>query len=81
MYHVEGEYKTMRTLVDLGDTQIQALDELSKKEKRSRAALIRQAIDDYLAKRHSKQQRDAFGLWGKRKVDGLAYQEKVRREW
>jgi metal-responsive CopG/Arc/MetJ family transcriptional regulator len=71
----------MRTLVDLGDSQIQALDELSKKEKRSRAALIRQAIDDYLAKRHSNQEGDAFGLWGRRKVDGLAYQEKVRREW
>ena len=71
----------MRTLVDLGDGQIQALDELSKKDKRSRAALIRQAIDDYLAKRHSEQEDDAFGLWGERKVDGLAYQEKVRREW
>jgi metal-responsive CopG/Arc/MetJ family transcriptional regulator len=73
--------KAMRTLVDLGDTQVQALDELSKKEKRSRAALIRQAIDDYLAKRYSEQEGDAFGLWGKRKVDGLVYQEKVRSEW
>jgi hypothetical protein len=73
--------KVMRTLVDLGDTQLQALDELSRKEKRSRAALIRQAIDDYLAKRRDTQEGDAFGLWGKRKVDGLAYQEKVRGEW
>ena len=73
--------KVMRTLVDLGDTQLQALDELSKKEKRSRAALIRQAIDDYLAKQRDKQEGDAFGLWGKRRVDGLAYQEKVRSEW
>ncbi|MBK3664893.1 ribbon-helix-helix protein, CopG family [Bradyrhizobium diazoefficiens] len=71
----------MRTLVDLGDNQIQALDELSKKEKRSRAALIRQAIDDYLAKRQGKNEGDAFGLWGKRKVDGLEYQAKARREW
>jgi metal-responsive CopG/Arc/MetJ family transcriptional regulator len=71
----------MRTLVDLGDTQIEALDELSKKQKRSRAALIRQAIDDYLGKHRGKQEGDAFGLWGKRKVDGLAYQEKVRGEW
>ena len=71
----------MRTLVDLGEARIQALDELSKKEKRSRAALIRQAIDDYLAKRRSQQEGDAFGLWGKRKVDGLAYQKKVRGEW
>ena len=71
----------MRTLVDLGDSQIQALDELSKKEKRSRAALIRQAIDDYLRNQRYKQQANAFGLWGKRKVDGLAYQEKVHGEW
>jgi metal-responsive CopG/Arc/MetJ family transcriptional regulator len=71
----------MRTLVDLGNTQIQALDALSKKEKRSRAALIRQAIDEYLATRRSKQESDAFGLWGKRKVDGLAYQKRMRSEW
>jgi metal-responsive CopG/Arc/MetJ family transcriptional regulator len=71
----------MRTLVDLGDTQVQALDELSKKDKCSRAALIRQAIDDYLAKRQGITEGDAFGLWGTRKVDGLDYQEKVRREW
>ena len=50
-----------------------------KEEKRSRAALIREAIDDFLAKRRSKHEGDAFGLWGKRKVDGLAYQEKAAR--
>jgi metal-responsive CopG/Arc/MetJ family transcriptional regulator len=71
----------MRTLVDLGETQMRSLDELSKKEKRSRAALIRQAIDDFLARRRGDQDGEAFGLWGKRKVDGLAYQEKARREW
>jgi metal-responsive CopG/Arc/MetJ family transcriptional regulator len=71
----------MRTLVDLGDAQLQALDELSRKEKRSRAALIRQAINDYLANQGDKQEGDAFGLWGKRKVDGLAYLERVRHEW
>jgi metal-responsive CopG/Arc/MetJ family transcriptional regulator len=71
----------MRKLVDLGKNQIQALDELYKKEKRSRAALIRRAIDDYLAERHGKHESDAFGLWGNHKEDGLAYQEKVRREW
>ena len=71
----------MRTLIDLGDTQVQALDELSKREKRSRAALIRQAIDDYLRNRRDERQRDAFGLWGKRKLGGLAYQKKLRGEW
>lgn len=71
----------MRTLVDLSDRQMAALDELAKSEERSRAALIRQAIDDYLAKRRSQQESDAFGLWGERKVDGLTYQKKVRAEW
>lgn len=71
----------MRTLVDIGEPQVHELDELSKQDRRSRAALIREAIDDYLAKRRAKPGDDAFGLWGKRKVDGLAYQEKVRREW
>ena len=71
----------MRTLVDLGDAQIQELDNLSKQERTSRAALIRQAIADYLAARRGRQDRDAFGLWGERAVDGLAYQEKARSEW
>ncbi len=71
----------MRALVDLGDAQVRMLDELAKKERQSRAALIRQAIDEYLAKRRSKQIGDAFGLWGHRKTDGLVYQRKMRNEW
>jgi metal-responsive CopG/Arc/MetJ family transcriptional regulator len=71
----------MRTLVDLGDAQLEELDNLSKQERTSRAALIRQAIDDYLAARRRRRDRDAFGLWGDHAVDGLAYQEKARGEW
>ena len=72
---------TMRILVDLGETQVQALDELAHKEKRSRAAVIRQAIDEYLVRRQKLEELDAFGLWGERKIDGLAYQEQVRGDW
>ncbi|GEO42709.1 CopG family transcriptional regulator [Skermanella aerolata] len=72
---------TMRILIDLGEAQVQALDELAHKEKRSRAAVIRQAIDEYLIRRRKLDQLDAFGLWGERKIDGLAYQEQVRGEW
>ena len=71
----------MRALVDMNDAQNEALDVLAKRLKRSRAALIRAAIDDYLMRHHRQQVDDAFGLWGKRKVDGLAYQNKVRHEW
>ena len=31
--------------------------------------------------RGKQRRRCVLGLWGKRKVDGFAYQEKVRREW
>ncbi len=71
----------MRTLVDIGDSQIEALDELSRRSKRSRAALIRDAVNDYLAKHQRRRQTDAFGLWGDRKLDGLTYQDKMRSEW
>ena len=64
MSHIK-ETKVTRTSVDLADTQLQALDELSRKEKRSCAALIRRAIDEYLAKQPNKQDGNAFGLWRK----------------
>lgn len=71
----------MRALIDMNDAQVAALDALAKRARQSRAALIRAAIDEYLDRRHREQVEDGFGLWGKRKIDGLAYQEKVRREW
>ncbi|GLQ58134.1 ribbon-helix-helix domain-containing protein [Devosia nitrariae] len=71
----------MRTLVDINEPQLRRLDELAKKQGQSRAAVIREAIDGYLEKRASKGASDAFGLWGKGGVDGLAYQRKVRSEW
>jgi metal-responsive CopG/Arc/MetJ family transcriptional regulator len=52
----------MRIQVDIGDTQLQELDRLSKQEKRSRAALIRGAIDEFIARRRSQEQGEAFGL-------------------
>ena len=39
----------MRTLVDLVESQVEALDRLAKQQERSRASLIRAAVDDYLA--------------------------------
>jgi predicted transcriptional regulator len=71
----------MRALIDMNEAQVEALDALAKRVRQSRAALIRSAIDDYLARHHRTQVDDGFGLWGKRKVDGVAYQEKMRREW
>lgn len=71
----------MRTLVDLKEENIRALDQLAARRKRSRAALIRDAVSDYLERNAVGETGEAFGLWENRKVDGLDYQEKLRSEW
>ncbi len=68
----------MRILVDIKDPQIKALDDYvpHRRKRNPRSALIRQAIDELSgAKRQAGDAKDAFGLWGDRKVDGLDYQE------
>ncbi|MFS2175292.1 CopG family transcriptional regulator [Rhizobium pisi] len=71
----------MRTLVDIGDPEVKALDRLAQRVKMSRAALIRKAINDFLARNNADIEAEAFGLWGDRKIDGLTYQENMRSEW
>jgi predicted transcriptional regulator len=71
----------MRALIDIDEKQIRELDRLARDQKRSRASLIREAVDDYLQTRINETAQDAFGLWGSRKVDGLAFQGKIRSEW
>ncbi|KVO65811.1 ribbon-helix-helix protein, CopG family [Burkholderia ubonensis] len=70
-----------RILVDLPDAQIQALAALVEAERRPRAAVIRDAIDAYLAQRKRAVGADVFGVWKEKKVDGLTYQEALREEW
>ncbi|MDQ0559192.1 metal-responsive CopG/Arc/MetJ family transcriptional regulator [Rhizobium mesoamericanum] len=70
----------MRTLVDIGEPEVKALDRLAQREKMSRAALIRKAINDFLARNNADIETEAFGLWGDRKIDGLTYQENIRSE-
>ena len=71
----------MRTLVDIPDKQLKALTRLSKAKKRSRAAIIRDALSAYLEKEKPNAIDAAFGLWGDRAIDGLEYQRKLREEW
>lgn len=75
------EPRKMRALVDLRDAQIIELDRLAKLRGRSRAALIRDAVDAYLSRDGASDGEEAFGLWGGEGPDGLAFQEKLRREW
>ena len=71
----------MRTLIDLPEDQLRALGEIGRRTRRSRAAVIRDAVADYLASRRGDTEAAAFGLWGAKGPDGLAYQRKARAEW
>jgi metal-responsive CopG/Arc/MetJ family transcriptional regulator len=67
----------MRISVDLEASQVEALAGLATREGRSRAALIREAVDEYLRRKGDD---EAFGLWNGA-IDGLAAQERARSEW
>lgn len=71
----------MRTLVDIPDTQIQALAALCDRVKQTRAFVVREAIAEYLARHQQADAQAAFGLWGTDTQDGLAYQDRLRAEW
>lgn len=70
----------MRTLVDLPEDELEELNILSRSRKVSRAELIRQAVSGFLAQNKAALE-DSFGIWKKKGVDGVEYQEKLRREW
>jgi metal-responsive CopG/Arc/MetJ family transcriptional regulator len=70
-----------RILVDLTDAQVEELAALVETEHRSRAAIIREAIEAYIAQRKRAQGTDVFGLWKAKPVDGVDYQRELRSEW
>lgn len=70
-----------RILVDLPDSQVNDLAAIVAVEQRPRAAIIRDAIEAYIAQRKNELGTEVFGVWKKRTVDGLTYQQELRSEW
>ncbi|MFN8972127.1 MAG: hypothetical protein ACK5VZ_03505 [Alphaproteobacteria bacterium] len=68
----------MRIIIDISKDQINVLDELSRLEETSRVALIRLAIDQFLARQtHEERARElAFGIW----KDWLEKAKSARRD-
>jgi predicted transcriptional regulator len=64
---------------DLPGAQLRDLTELGKRRNRSRTSLIREAVAVFLAAR--KHRDAAFGLWGAKGADGVAYARMLRAEW
>lgn len=71
----------MRTIIDLPDEQIEALRMLSTRENTSRAELVRRALAEFLSRRSTRHEDEAFGLWRARAKDGVEYQHRLRQEW
>jgi Ribbon-helix-helix protein, copG family len=74
----------MRTLVDIPEEDIAKLDALAKRQGKSRAAEIREAIKLHLV--HNADNKDwierGYGLWADRDdiPDGLEYQLAIRED-
>lgn len=76
----------MRTIIDLPAEQIDRLDSLAKQRGRSRAAVLREVIDEHA--RFSKREQylrtlEAIrGAWkGEFTEDAADYQDRLRAEW
>lgn len=71
----------MRTIIDIPATMLDEIDALAKREKLSRAEAIRRAMAEYVEKRSLPKTDAAFGIWKSRKIDPLAYEDTLRKEW
>jgi predicted transcriptional regulator len=71
----------MGSLVEIKEEQLRELDRLASALDRTRAALIEDALAEYLNRRKVGHRDRAFGLWREPGIDGLAYQEEIRKEW
>lgn len=70
----------MRTIVDLPEDQLAALDALARRDRVSRAATIRRAVALLVRAERGQAAGSAFGIWRDRREDGRAYQDRVRAE-
>lgn len=70
----------MRTIIDLPETQVEALGEFCRREKISRAEAVRRAVDNLLATQKTQQRGAVFGAWGNR-GDSRAAVDVLRSEW
>lgn len=71
----------MRTIIEIPDEVVKSLDLCRRQEQKSRAALIREAIQHYLERKGSTSPEEAFGIWKRKAKDGVQYQDEIRSEW
>lgn len=72
-----------RFLVDVPEEDVARLDALARAEGKSRAAILREAVTNYIANSNKDWLEAGFGLWAKYGFteDGMDYQNRLREEW
>jgi len=72
-----------RFLVDVPEEDVVRLDALARAEGKSRAAILREAVTNYIAHSNKDWLEAGFGLWAKYGFteDGMDYQNRMREEW
>jgi len=72
-----------RFLVDVPAEDVRKLDEIAKREGKSRAAILREAVSNYLAVNRKEGFEQYFGLWARHGVmiDPHEYDRQRRAEW
>ena len=72
-----------RILADLPDEDIKWLDQLASEQGKSRAAVLREAVEAYRAESQKEGFEKYFGRWERHgsTVDGLEYERQLRDEW
>lgn len=72
-----------RFLVDVPADDVRKLDEIAKREGKSRAAVLREAVSHYLEASGKEGFEKYFGLWARHgiSIDPHEYDRKRRAEW
>ena len=77
----------VRTLISLPDQKLKQLDVLARKNKKSRAQVMREAVDLYLNNNDRRREswhelvRQTAGLWKHKNIDTDTYLTQLRTEW
>ena len=71
----------MRTIIELPPAHLEGLDAVCRRERISRAEVVRRAVARLLAEERPAAADEAFGLWGASRIDGLDYERRLRAEW
>lgn len=71
----------MRILIDLPEATIEQLTAISERRKLPRAAVMREALDQFVKAQVTEGADQAFGIWRDCARDGLETQRDLRSEW